>query len=184
MKVNCHEFYFFILDVKLTPASLKKYSFHIFLNKSNFAFVCFFSKNNFSSQKMFTSCWCLHHGAYLNGISNVYTYLLMFFLETVNFGILDEWLEILVEWNHFLVELKPMFPILLYVTFFDNIFHSQNTHFWIHPKWRWCLILSKIIKAKYSVKELVNFIFMLPVIFMLPNVFKNLFCFAKLWPFC
>ena len=33
----------------------------------------------------------------------------------------------------------------------------------------WCLILSKILKAKYSIKELVNFIF------MLPNLFKNCF---------
>ena len=39
-------------------------------------------------------------------------------------------------------------------------------------------MLSKIVEAKYSVKELVSFIFMLPVIFMLPNLFKKLSCFS------
>ena len=42
----------------------------------------------------------------------------------------------------------------------------------------------EILKAKYSVEELVNFIFMLPVNFMLPNLFNKLLCFAKLSPFC
>ena len=93
------------------------------------------------------------------------------------------WFEISVEWNHFLVRLKPLLPILLFVTCFDNISYlCRNTCFWMLPKWRG--ILWKILKGKYSVKELVNFIFTLLVIFMLPNLLKNLFCFAKLWLFC
>ena len=43
----------------INPVLLKKYSFHNFLNRSNFAFVCFFSKKLFSSQKMFMS-WSCH----------------------------------------------------------------------------------------------------------------------------
>ena len=42
------------------------------------------------------------------------------------------------------------------------------------PKIEWCLRVSKILKVKYRVKELVNFIF------MSPNLFKKLFCFTKL----
>ena len=62
----------------ITPVSLKNYSFHNFLNRSSFAFVCFFTKKN-SPQKMFMSCLCLRHGAYLNGTSNVFAYLLIIF---------------------------------------------------------------------------------------------------------
>ena len=44
--------------------------------------------------------------------------------KTLNF-------EILVEWNHFLVRLKPLLP-----AFFDNISNlTQNTFFWMHSKW-------------------------------------------------
>ena len=39
-------------------------------------------------------------------------------------------------------------------------------------------MLLKIVEAKYSIKELVNFIFMLPVIFMLPSLFKKISCFS------
>ena len=76
-KVNCHEFYFFYTQYKMhiTPISLKNYSFCNFLNRSKSAFVCIFSKKNFSPQKMFMSCFCLRDGAYLNGTSNVFTYL-------------------------------------------------------------------------------------------------------------
>ena len=42
--------------------------------------VCFFSKIN-SPQKMLMSCLCLHHSTYMNGTSNVFTYLLIIFLE-------------------------------------------------------------------------------------------------------
>ena len=68
----------------ITPALLKNYSFHNFLKRSNFAFVCFLKKN--SPQKMFMSCLCLHHGACLNSTPNVLTYLLIIFLEHVWFG--------------------------------------------------------------------------------------------------
>ena len=64
-----------------TPVLLKNYSFHNFLNRSNFAFVCFFSKRNFvSPQKIFMSCLCLRHGAFLNSTSSVFAYLLIIFL--------------------------------------------------------------------------------------------------------
>ena len=68
-----------------TPVLLKHYSFHNFLNSSNFVFVCFFSKKNFSPQKCL-SCFCLCHGAYLNSTSNVFTYLLIIFLGHDWFG--------------------------------------------------------------------------------------------------
>ena len=64
----------------ITPVLLKNYSSHNFLNRSNFAFFCFFSKKNFSPQKMFMSCLCLRHGTYLNSTSNVFAYLLIIFL--------------------------------------------------------------------------------------------------------
>ena len=91
---------------------------------------------------------------------------------------IEIWFEILVERNHFLVRLKFLLPILLFVTFF---YLSRNKYFCMHPKWSGALYCQKSSKpAKYSVKELVNFIFMSPVIFMLLNLFKKLFCFAKL----
>ena len=64
----------------------KKYLFHNFLNISNFAFVCFFSKKIFSPQKMFMSCLCLRHRPYLNSTSNVFAYLLIIFLGHDWFG--------------------------------------------------------------------------------------------------
>ena len=75
-----------------TPVLLKNYSFHNFLNRSNFAFVCFFSKKIFSPQKMFLSCLCLRHGAYLNSTSNVFAHLLIIFLGHYWFGFfLTKW---------------------------------------------------------------------------------------------
>ena len=113
MNDDCHEFYFFILDVKCTNSSIAKKNIHFtcFLRsnfKSNFAVVCFFFKKSFSPQKIFMSCLWLCHGTYLNGTSNVFVHLLLIFLGTMNFEILVESFEILVEWNHFLVRLKPM----------------------------------------------------------------------------
>ena len=64
----------------MTPVSLKNYLFHTFLNRSNYTFVCLFSKKTNSPQKMFMSCLCLRHGIYLNGTSNVFAYLLIIFL--------------------------------------------------------------------------------------------------------
>ena len=49
---------------------------------------------------------------------------------------IELWFEILVEWNYFLVSLKPLLHILLFVSFFGNISYlSWNTYFWMHPKW-------------------------------------------------
>ena len=66
----------------ITPVLLINYSFHNFLNRSNFAFVCFFSKKKkkIFKSKMFMSCLCLRHDAYLNGTSNVFACLLTIFL--------------------------------------------------------------------------------------------------------
>ena len=69
-----------------TPVLLKNYSFHNVLNRSNFAFVCFFSKKMFSPHEMFMSCLCLRNGAYLNHTSNVFAYLLIIFLGHNWFG--------------------------------------------------------------------------------------------------
>ena len=38
---------------------------------------------------MFTSCLCLRHGAYLNGTSNVFAYLLIIYLGRHRFEFLD-----------------------------------------------------------------------------------------------
>ena len=74
-----------------TPVLLKNYSFHNFLNRSKFAFVCFFKKK-FSPQKMLMSCFCLCHGTYLKSTSNVLTYLLIIFLGSNWFGFfLNKW---------------------------------------------------------------------------------------------
>ena len=71
-----------------TPVLLKKYWFHKRLNRSNFAFVCFFSKKNFHIKK----CLCLRHSAYLNSTSNIFTYLLIVFLGHDWFGFfLNKW---------------------------------------------------------------------------------------------
>ena len=58
----------------ITPVLLRNYSFHNFLNRSNFAVVFFFSKNVFSPQNVFMSCLCLRHVAYLNSTSNVHVF--------------------------------------------------------------------------------------------------------------
>ena len=49
----------FLYSMHRTPVLLKNYLFHTFLNRTNFALVCFFSKKNFSPQKMFMSCLSL-----------------------------------------------------------------------------------------------------------------------------
>ena len=66
----------------ITPVLLKNYSFHNSVNRSNFAFIWlyFLSKKKISPQKMFMSCLCLRHEAYLNGTSNVFACLLTIFL--------------------------------------------------------------------------------------------------------
>ena len=58
--------------------------------------LCFFLfKKTFSPQKMFISCFCLCHGAYLNSTSNGFTYLLIIFLG-------NDWLEFfLSKWRCF-----------------------------------------------------------------------------------
>ena len=70
-----------------TPVLLKNYSFQNFLNKSNFAFVCFCSQNIYSPQKIIMSCLCLRHGANLNSTSNVFAYFLIIFLRHDWFGV-------------------------------------------------------------------------------------------------
>ena len=74
-----------------TKVLLKNYSFHNFLNRSDFVFVCLFSKN-FSRQKMLTSNSSLLHGAYFNSSSNAFAYLLIIFLGKNLFGFfLNKW---------------------------------------------------------------------------------------------
>ena len=76
----------------ITPVLLKNYSFHNFLNRSNFAFICCFSKKKFSPQKMFMSYLRLRHCAYLNSASNVLAYLLIIILRRDWFGFfLNKW---------------------------------------------------------------------------------------------
>ena len=70
----------------ITPVLLKNYSFHNFVNRLNFAFVCFCSKKKFLTQKLFMSCLYLRHGVYLNSTSNVFAYLLIIFLGQDWFG--------------------------------------------------------------------------------------------------
>ena len=82
----------FLYSMHRTPVLLKNYLFHTFLNRTNFALVCFFSKKNFSPQKMFMSCLSLRHGAYLNSTSNVFAHLLIIFLGFDWFGFfLNKW---------------------------------------------------------------------------------------------
>ena len=90
-KVNCRDFYFFILDAHNSSIAKKLFISHL-SNRSDFAFVCFFSKKTFSPQKMFVSCLCLCHGTYLNSTSNVFSYLLVIFLGHDRFGFfLNKW---------------------------------------------------------------------------------------------
>ena len=54
-------------------------------------YLFLFQKKN-SPQNMFMSCLCLRHGAYLNGISNMFTHLLIIFLGRDWFGFfLNKW---------------------------------------------------------------------------------------------
>ena len=66
-------FFFTRCKMHITSVLLKNYSFRNFLNRSNFAFVCFFSKIIFSPQKNV-------YGTYLNSTSNIFAYLLIIFL--------------------------------------------------------------------------------------------------------
>ena len=60
----------------------------------------------------------------------------------------EHWFEILVQLNHFLVRLKPLLPILLFVTFFPRHLLPFPKHIFLNAlKMEWCLILSKILKA-------------------------------------
>ena len=59
----------------------KNYSFHNFLNRSNFPSVCYFSNEKLSPQEMVMLWLCLHHSTYLNSASNVFVYLLIIFLR-------------------------------------------------------------------------------------------------------
>ena len=60
----------------------KNHSFHNYLNRYNFALVCFFSKKFFH----FKIYFCLGHGAYLNSTSNVFAYFLIINLGHYWFG--------------------------------------------------------------------------------------------------
>ena len=65
-KVNCREFYFFILDLKctmhITPVLLRNYSFYNFLNRSNLTFVSF-------QKKIFHFKKCLYR-VYIYAVDN------------------------------------------------------------------------------------------------------------------
>ena len=72
--------------------------------------------------------------------------------------------------NHFLIRLKPVLPILLFVFFFQQYVLLFPKHEFLNAHKMECyLIMLKILKTK----DHVNFIFMLPVIFMVPNLFKK-----------
>ena len=58
---------------------------------------------------------------------------------------------------------KTLAPYFTFCNFFWQHFLPFLKHMFLNaPKIEWCLILPKILKAKYNVKEVVNFIFMLP----------------------
>ena len=81
-KVNCHEFYFFILDVKYTKlqSCLKIIHFTTFWTDQTSCLFGFFPKKKNFTSKNVDVMLCLCCGAYLNGISNVFVYLLIIFL--------------------------------------------------------------------------------------------------------
>ena len=164
--------------MRKTPVSLKKYSFHNFLRsnfKSNFAFVCFFSKK----KKFFTS----------KNVYVMYMFMPWHLFERYMYRVcafVDHFLRNSDLWNFgwvksFFSEVKTYAPYFTFCDLFWQHLPFPKHIFLNAPEIGWCLLLSKILKAKYNVKELVNFIFMLRVIFILPNLFKKLFCFEKLW---
>ena len=58
----------------------------------NYSFHNFWTDQNFWPQKMFMPCLLLRHGAYLNGMCNVFAYLLIIFLGHDWFGFfLNKW---------------------------------------------------------------------------------------------
>ena len=58
------------------------------------------------------------------------------------------WFDISVELNHFLVRLKPLLPILLFVTFFPQHLLPFPKHMLLNAlEMEWCLMLSKILKG-------------------------------------
>ena len=68
----------------ITAVLPKNYSFHNFLNKSNFVFVSF--QKQFFHLKKCLSCLCLCHGVFLNIKSYVFAYLFIIFLWHNRFG--------------------------------------------------------------------------------------------------
>ena len=62
-----------------TPALPKNYSFHNFFKQIKLCLCLLLFKKRNSPQKMFMSCLCLHHGAYLNSKSIMFAYLLIIF---------------------------------------------------------------------------------------------------------
>ena len=70
----------------ITLASLKSYSFHNFFGQIKLRICLPLFKKCFSPQKMFMPCLCLRHGAYLNGTSAVFAYLLILSLGHDWFG--------------------------------------------------------------------------------------------------
>ena len=65
--------------MRRTQLLLKNYAFHNFLKDQTLPLFVFFLGKNFSTQKMFMSCFCLRPVAYLNSKSNALTYLLIVF---------------------------------------------------------------------------------------------------------
>ena len=58
------------------------------------------------------------------------------------------WFDISVELNHFLVRIKPLLPILLFVTFFPQHLLPFPKHMLLNAlEMEWCLMLSKILKG-------------------------------------
>ena len=58
----------------------KKLFISQFFKQIKLCLCLFLHKKIISPQKMFMSCLCSHHGAYLNSASNVFAYLLIIFL--------------------------------------------------------------------------------------------------------
>ena len=61
---------------------------------------------------------------------------------------IELWFEISVEWNHFLVRLKPLLPIYIFVNFFLQQLLPFPKYIFLNAlEMEWCLILSKILNA-------------------------------------
>ena len=170
-----------------TPVSQKNIHFTIFCdqtsNQTLRLFVSFQKKKFFTSKNVCVMFMFMPWHLFERYMYRVCEFVDQFLRnsELWNFG----W----VVWNFGWVkslfsEVKTYAPYFTFCDFFRQHLPFPNHIFLNAPEIEWCLLLSKILKAKYNVKELVNFIFMLRVIFILPNLFKKLFFFAKLWPFC